>query len=184
MELKLNAVTFHLTNCSVSSGCRRHWLLHCRAIRPPPNKCPGHGIKQHDGEFPVMLELSEMQSTPSWPSFPRSLRPGMIAPNRVLFMDQIELNCILMLNWIAWKKTVFPFKLRTYAKMNWMNCLKWNCFCMLNWNVWNRSVFDIETVLTPYWIIWNRTVYMFKNGFAKLNCLKCCCFDIQTEYLC
>ena len=32
---------------------------------------------------------------------------GVVAPNRVLSIDQIELNCVLMLNWIVWNKTVF-----------------------------------------------------------------------------
>ena len=44
-------------------------------------------------------------------------------------MGQIELNCVLMLNCIARKRTFFTFKLRTYAKLN---CLEWNCFSMLN----------------------------------------------------
>ena len=33
-----------------------------------PNKCPGYDIKQSDGEAPVMLEFSGMQSTSSLPS--------------------------------------------------------------------------------------------------------------------
>ena len=38
-----------------------------------------------------MLELWGMWSTPSLPSLSGPLRPGVIAPERVLFMDQIEL---------------------------------------------------------------------------------------------
>ena len=49
--------------------------------------------------------------------------------DRVLSMRQIQLNCVLMLNWIAWNRTVLTFKLRIYAELN---CLKWNCFCILN----------------------------------------------------
>ena len=45
-----------------------------------------------------MLGLWGMRSTPSLPSFPGPFRPGVIALDRVLSMDQIELNCILMLN--------------------------------------------------------------------------------------
>ena len=36
-------------------------------------------------------------------------------------MDQIELNCVLMLNWIAWNRTVFYTKLK---------CLKYNLVCL------------------------------------------------------
>ena len=42
-----------------------------------------------------------MQSTPSLPSFPGQFWPVVVAPDRVLSMGQIELNCVLMLNCIA-----------------------------------------------------------------------------------
>ena len=51
---------------------------------------------------PVMLEFWGMQSTPLLPSLPSPLLPGVVAPDRVLPMGQIELNCVLILNWIAW----------------------------------------------------------------------------------
>ena len=91
-----------------------------------------------------------MQNTPSLPLLPGLLWPGVVVPDRVLSIDQIELNCVLMLNWIAWNRTVLTFKLR---------------FDILNWIAWNRTVFDIETVLTLNWNVWNRTVYIHKNGF-------------------
>ncbi len=62
--------------------------------------CPGYDIKQSDGEVPVMLELWEMWSTPSLSSFPGPIWYGVVAPDRVLSMSQIELNCGLMLNCI------------------------------------------------------------------------------------
>ena len=101
-----------------------------------------------------------------------ALWAGVVATYRVLSMDQINLNCIIMLNWVAWNWTVLIFKLRTYAQLNY---LQWNCFCILNWIVWNRTVFDIETLLTLNWIVWNRTVYMFKDrcGINKLQWLMC-----------
>ena len=40
---------------------------------------------------------------------------GVVAPDRVLSMDQIELNCV------AWDRTVLTCKLHTLAKLN---CLK------------------------------------------------------------
>ena len=45
-----------------------------------------------------MLELWKMQSTPALPSLSGSRWPGVVAPDRVLSMGQIELNCVLMLN--------------------------------------------------------------------------------------
>ena len=45
-----------------------------------------------------MLELCGIQSIPSLPSLPGSLWPGVVAPDMVLFMDQIELNSVLILN--------------------------------------------------------------------------------------
>ena len=45
-----------------------------------------------------MLELWGMWSAPLWPSLPGSLWPGVVAPDRVLSMGQIEVNYILMLN--------------------------------------------------------------------------------------
>ena len=61
-----------------------------------PHECPVYDIKQSDGEVPVMLELSGMQSTPSLASLPGTLWPGVVAPDGVLAMGQIELN------WLLW----------------------------------------------------------------------------------
>ena len=94
-----------------------------------PNKCSGYDTKQSDGEASVMLELWGMWSTPSLPLLSGSFWSGVGAPDRVLSMDQIELNCYhTKLNCL--KFTVFPFnciskKLCTYAKLN---HLKKNCF--------------------------------------------------------
>ena len=45
-----------------------------------------------------MLELWEMQSTPTLPLLPGLLYPGVKAPDRVLSMGQIEPNYVFMLN--------------------------------------------------------------------------------------
>ena len=45
-----------------------------------------------------MLELWRMQSTPSLPSLPGPLWPGVVVPDRVKSMGQIELNFVLMQN--------------------------------------------------------------------------------------
>ena len=45
-----------------------------------------------------MLELWGMKSTRSLPSLPGSLWPGIVIPDRVLSMGQIELNSVLKIN--------------------------------------------------------------------------------------
>ena len=80
-------------------------------LRPQlPNDCPWHDTKQSDGE------VLGMWGTPSLPSLLGPFWSGVVAP-----VIQTELNCVLMLNWFAWKQTVLTFKLCTYAKLN---CLK------------------------------------------------------------
>ena len=107
---------------------------------PTHNECPDITINKSDGDVPVILEFWGMRSTPSLSSLPCPLWSGVVATDRVLLMGKIQINCVYMLNWLAWNRTVLACKLRTYAKLN---CLKWNCFCMLNSIVWNRTVFDI-----------------------------------------
>ena len=107
--------------CPVGWGCIIHWLLLFREVRPPPNVCPVYDTKQSDGEGPVILEFWGMLITPLLPSLPGIFWPGLVVPDRVQSMGQIELKCVLMLNWITWKRTVLIFKLRTYAKLK---CLK------------------------------------------------------------
>ena len=55
-------------------------------VRPPPHECPGYDTKQFDGEVPAVLELWGMRSTPSLPSLPGPLWPGVVAPDRALSM--------------------------------------------------------------------------------------------------
>ena len=69
--------------------------------------CPGYDTKQSDGEVPVMLELWGMWSTLLVPLLTGSLWYGVVAPDRILSMGQIELNSLLMLNWIVWNRTFF-----------------------------------------------------------------------------
>ena len=63
-----------------------------------PNEFSGYDTKQSNGEAPVMLELWGMWSSPLLLSLPGPLWPGVVASDRVISMDQIGLNCILMLN--------------------------------------------------------------------------------------
>ena len=96
--------------CPVDWGCRIHQLHLCRGVSPPLNECPGYDTKQSDGEVPIMLELWGMQSTPSLSLLPGPFWPGVVALDRVLSMDQIELNYVLILNWIVWNRTVYMYK--------------------------------------------------------------------------
>ena len=52
----------------------------------PPNEFPGYDTKQSDGEIPAVLELWGMRSTPSLPSLPGPLWPGVVVPDRSLSM--------------------------------------------------------------------------------------------------
>ena len=69
----------------------------CSGVGPPQR----YDTKHSDEEVPVMLELWGMRNTPSFPSLRDPLRPGVVAPDRVQSMGQIELNGILMLNKIV-----------------------------------------------------------------------------------
>ena len=95
-----------------------------------------------------MLELWGVLSTPSLPSLPGPLWPEVVAPNRTklcIYVDQIELNCVFMLNWIIWNRTVFG---------------EWNCFFMLNWIVWNRIVYMYKNLFginNLQWLICDKT---------------------------
>ena len=61
----------------------------------PPNECPGYDTKQSDGEVPAVPELWGMRSTPSLPSLPGPLWPGVVAPDRAPYMGWIELTAYL-----------------------------------------------------------------------------------------
>ena len=45
-----------------------------------------------------MPEIWRMRSIPSLPLLPGPLWPGVVEPDRVISMGQIEINCELMLN--------------------------------------------------------------------------------------
>ena len=72
-----------------------------------PNVSPGYDTKQSNYEASVMLALWGMQCTLSLPSLPVPLWSGVVAPDRVLSMDQIELNCVIMLSWIVWNNCFY-----------------------------------------------------------------------------
>ena len=123
------------------------------------SECPVYDTKQSDGEVPMMLELWGMQSTPSLPSLPGPLWPGVVVPDSILSMGKIELICVLMLNRIVWNWIVFDidtvitinwikkelFRNLTVCKKKTIVILKWIVYIRtvwLNWITWNRNVFD------------------------------------------
>ena len=65
---------------------------------------------QSNGETPVMLKLWGMWNTPLLPLLSGPLCLGAVAPYWVLSISEIELNSVLMLNWIVWKRTVYLYK--------------------------------------------------------------------------
>ena len=80
----------HLTQ---SAGAVEY--INCTSANPLPNECLGYDTKQSDGEGPVILKLWGMRSTPS---LPLPLGPpwlGVVAPDRVLSMGQIEVTAYL-----------------------------------------------------------------------------------------
>ena len=135
--------------------------------------------KQSDQEVPYMLELWGMRSIPSLPLLPGPLWPRVVAPDRVLSLGQIELNCVLMLNWIAWDGTVFCMLdrivcNRTVLTFNcvWtktiliLNLIVWIRTVWLNWIAWNQCFWPLNCVFPLNWIVWDKTVYLYKNGFG------------------
>ena len=115
----------------------------------PPNECPRYDTKKLDGEATVMLEFWGMQNTTSLLSLPGPLRTRVEALDRVLSMGQIELNCVLMQNWIVWNRTVFDIE--TVLGHNW---IVWNRTVLTFNNVWTK------TILVPNWIVYIRTVWL------------------------
>ena len=47
-----------------------------------------------------------------------AIAPRSTGLGRALSMGQIELNCVLMLNWITWNRTVFHIE--TVFMLNWI----------------------------------------------------------------
>ena len=77
---------------STGGGCRIHWFHLCKVVIPSTNECLEYDTKQSDREVPVMLELWGMQSTLSLPLLLGPLSSGVVEPDRVLSIGQIEIN--------------------------------------------------------------------------------------------
>ena len=129
-----------------------------------------------------MLELWGMRSTPSLLSFPGPFWPELVTTDRFLSMGQKELNCVLMLSWITWNRTVLKFncaltKKNTYTKLNW---LKYNCLTKRNSLKW-KYFWQLDCVLMLNWIVWNRTVHLYKMDLALNNLQRLICHKTQTN---
>ena len=121
--LMQNWIVWNKTVFTFNSVLPRGWS--CRILRlllysgvRPLHDCTGYDIKQSNGEFPVMLELWGMRSNSSLPSLQGPLWPAVIAPDRVLSIGQMELDRVLMQNWIAWNRVDLTFRVPIYAKLN------------------------------------------------------------------
>ena len=97
MKCNQSDLGFELVTMS-NSYDDNHYTTGTSIYSPTPNDCPGYDTKQSDGQASILLKFWGMQRTPSLPLFPGPLWPRVVAPNRVLSMDQIELYCVLMLN--------------------------------------------------------------------------------------
>ena len=83
-----------------------------------------------------------MRKTTFSPLLPGPLCAGVVEPDRALSMGQIELTCVLILNWIVWNRTVLPFNCdwtKTILIVNW---IVWSVTVGLNWITWNKNVYD------------------------------------------
>ena len=70
-----------------------HWLHFCSRVRIF-NECPGYDTKESDGKAPLIPEHWEMQNNSLLSSVPAPLKPGVVAPDKVLSIGQIERNWI------------------------------------------------------------------------------------------
>ena len=70
-------------------------------------------------------------------------------PDRVQSMGQIEIDCVLMQNWIFWNRTVF--EIETVLRVN---RITWNKTVLTFTCVWTK------TILILNWIVWIRTVWL------------------------
>ena len=75
-------------------GCRYETIEEMKeAVTKIIDTLTQEDTKQSDGETSVILGLQGMWSTPSLPSLPGPLWPGVVVLDRVLHIGQIELNC-------------------------------------------------------------------------------------------
>ena len=121
-------------------GLKIHRMYVCSGVRPLPNEYPVYDTKQYDWVVPEMLDFWGMQSTPSLPSLPGQLWPGVVAPDRVLSRGQIELSGVLMQNWIVWN--CIGFNIETALTLNWIVGNRTGFTLKLHWG--KTELFEME----------------------------------------
>ena len=102
---RLYGIKYSYLICLVGWVWRIHRIYLSRGERPFLTSVLDMTLK--NSMVPVMLKLWGLLSTPSLPLLPAPLWPGVVAPDIVQSMSQIKLNCVLMLNWIAWNRSIF-----------------------------------------------------------------------------
>ena len=109
-----------------------------------PSNTPTNVLDMILNKAPEIQELWKMQSSPSLPSLPGPLWPGVVVPEKVLSMGQIEIltlklnaNKWLMLNWIVINRTVWSF-----------NCVLTNDWFLIELLVIHSNTWNLLTLLT------------------------------------
>ena len=83
------------------------------------NEGPEYGTKQSDAGVIGNAKYPFIAITPI------PLLPGLVALERVLSMGQTELNCVLMLNWTVWNRTILGVKMKlALNNLQWLICHK------------------------------------------------------------
>ena len=96
--------------CPVGWGRRIHQLHLCKGVRTPTQRVSWirHETLWWWGSSNAgALGNAEYSFVAT---APRSLWPGVVAPDSVVTMRQIEPNCGFMLNWVVWNGTVFDIE--------------------------------------------------------------------------
>ena len=108
----------------VSWGCRLHILHICRGVRLL-KQVFRYMTQNNLIVTQVILELWGMWSIPSFPSLPGPLWPGVVATDSILSMGKTEQKCVLILDWIAWNRTVCVYKMGlALNNLQWLICHK------------------------------------------------------------
>ena len=129
----------------------------CKGVRPLPKSVLDMTLNNLMVRFQW---CGSFRKYPLLPSLPGLLEPGVVAPDRALSMDQIERNCVLMLNWITWNRIVLIFKLRIYAQLN---CLKRNYFW--HWNCTNVKLNCSNRTVLTFNCVWTKTILIQKPNW-------------------
>ena len=107
-----------------------------------------------DSKAPVLLELWVMRSMPLLQSLPGLVWPRLVAPDKVLSMGQIEVNCVLMLNW-------------TFKDLKWHR-RRLNPSSLVEIQT-NRHEFVISGMNPVLYIIWKIKIWSMFHRAGNLN---------------